>query len=62
MPQKGDFSSLKKKKSHLQPMDLIITILHVVTKDLPISPQFTPCDFFIAMQVQHSYNSSTNDG
>ena len=26
-------------------MDLIITILPVVTKDLPISPQFTPYDF-----------------
>ena len=46
--------------SHLQPMDLIITILPVVTKDLPISPRFTPYIFFIAMQVQHSYNSSTN--
>ena len=41
-------------------MDLIITILPVVTKDLPISPRFTPYNFFIAMQVQHSYNSSTN--
>ena len=45
--------------SHLYPMDLIITILPV-TKDLPISPRFTPYNFFIAMQVQHSYNSSTN--
>ena len=26
-------------------MDLIITILPVVTKDLPISPQFTPYNF-----------------
>ena len=26
-------------------MDLIITILPVVTKDLPISPRFTPYDF-----------------
>ena len=26
-------------------MDLIITILPVVTKDLPISPRFTPCHF-----------------
>ena len=26
-------------------MDLIITILPVVTKDLPISPRFTPSDF-----------------
>ena len=33
-------------------MDLIITILPVVTKDLPISPRFTPYNFFIAMQVQ----------
>ena len=41
-------------------MDLIITILPVVTKDLPISPRFTPYIFFITMQVQHSYNSSTN--
>ena len=38
-------------------MDLIITILPEVTKDLPISPRFTPYNFFIAMQVQHSYNS-----
>ena len=37
-------------------MDLIITILPVVTEDLPISPRFTPYNFFIAMQVQHSYN------
>ena len=41
-------------------MDLIITILPVVTKDLPISPRFAPYNFLIAMQVQHSYNSSTN--
>ena len=27
-------------------MDLIITILPVVTKDLPISPRFTPYNFF----------------
>ena len=27
-------------------MDLIITILPVVTKDLPISPRSTPYDFF----------------
>ena len=27
-------------------MDLIITILPVVTKDLPISPRFTPNNFF----------------
>ena len=37
-----------------------VTILPVVTKDLPISPRFTPYELFIAMQVQHSYNSSTN--
>ena len=42
-------------------MDLIITILPMVTKDLPISPRFTPYNFLIAMQVQHSYNSSTNE-
>ena len=35
-------------------MDLVITILPVVTKDLPISPRFTPYNFLIAMQVQHS--------
>ena len=34
-------------------MDLIITILPVVTKDLPISSRFTPYNFFIAMQVEH---------
>ena len=27
-------------------MDLIITILPVVTKDLPISPRYTPYNFF----------------
>ena len=26
-------------------MDLLITILPVATKDLPISPRFTPCNF-----------------
>ena len=36
-------------------MDLIITILPVVTKYFPIPPVF-----FIAMQVHQSYNSSTN--
>ena len=41
-------------------MDLTITILPVATKDIPISPRFTPYDFFTAMQVHHSYNSSTN--
>ena len=29
-------------------------------KGSPISPRFTPYNFFLAMQVQHSYNSSTN--
>ena len=29
-------------------MDLIITILPVVTKDLPISPRFTPYIFFLS--------------
>ena len=27
-------------------MDLIITILPVVTKDLPVSPRFTPYNFY----------------
>ena len=31
--------------SHLWPMDLIITILPVVRKDLSISPRFTPYNF-----------------
>ena len=31
--------------SHLQPMDLIIAILPVATKNLPISSRFTPYDF-----------------
>ena len=40
----------------------LFTILPVVTKDLPISPCMLvhALRFFIAMQVQHSYNSSTN--
>ena len=29
-------------------MDLIITILPVVTKDLPISPRFTPFTIFLS--------------
>ena len=29
-------------------MGLIITILPVVTKDLPISPRFTPYNFFLS--------------
>ena len=40
-------------------MDLIITILPVVTKDLPISPPFTPYDFssrckFSTLTTRHS--------
>ena len=27
-------------------MDLVITILPVITKDLPISPRFTPYNFY----------------
>ena len=41
-------------------MDIIITILHVDTNDLPISLPGSRLTIFIAMQVQHSYNSSTN--
>ena len=37
-----------------------VSILPVVTKYLPISPRFSPFLIAIAMQVQHSYNSSTN--
>ena len=40
-----DFFFLFFLSSHLQPMDLIITILPVVTKDLPISLRFTPYNF-----------------
>ena len=36
------------------------SILPVVTKNLRISPRFTPYDFFITMQVQRPYNSPTN--
>ena len=32
-------------QSHLWPIDFIVTILPVVTKDLPISPRFTPYNF-----------------
>ena len=38
-----------------------VAVLPVVTKDLPISPRFSPLRIFITMQVQHSYNSSTKD-
>ena len=41
-------------------MGLNVAILPVVTKNIPNSSRFTPYDFFIAMQVQNSYNSSTN--
>ena len=37
------------------------SVVPVVTKDLPISSRFTP-RYFIAMQVKHSQNSSTNNG
>ena len=42
--------------------NVAILLMPVVTKDLLISPRFSPYDFFIAMQVQvqHSYNSSTS--
>ena len=43
--ERDDFSLVFFLSSHLKPMDLIITILPVVTKDLPISPRFTPYDF-----------------
>ena len=39
------FADYSPDRVHLEPMDLIITILPVVTKDLPISPRFTPYDF-----------------
>ena len=41
-------------------MDLIITILPVVTKRSSHLSPVHAFHFFIAMQVQHSYNSSTN--
>ena len=42
-----------------------VALLLMVTKDPPISPRFSPFDFFIAVLlmlivVQHSYNSPTN--
>ena len=36
-----------------------VNTVPVVTKDLPISPRFSPA-FFIAMQVRYSYTSSAN--
>ena len=39
------FYLLKKKNLIYSRMDLIITILPVVSKDLPISPRFTPYNF-----------------
>ena len=39
------FSSFFFNLTYVWPMDLIITILPVVTKDFPISPRFTPYDF-----------------
>ena len=42
-------------------MDLVITILPVVTKNLPISPRFTPYNFLSRCKFSTlSYNSSTN--
>ena len=45
-------------------MDLIITILPVVTKDLPISPRFTPYDFlsrckFSTLTTHHQWLNFT---
>ena len=37
-------------------MDIIITILPVVTKDLPISPRFTPC--VLCVFSSHSFWTS----
>ena len=34
-------------------MDLVITILPVVTKNIPISPQFTPYDFLSRCQFNN---------
>ena len=39
-------------------MGLNVAILPVVIKDLPISPGFTPYEFYT--QIQESYNLSTN--
>ena len=45
------------------PHSILPVVTITITKDLPISPLLSPVHalrFFIAMQVQHSYNSSTN--
>ena len=39
------FVSGRSMRAHLKPTDLIITTLPVVTKDLLVSPRFTPYDF-----------------
>ena len=50
----------------VEPMDLIISILAVViitvtiTKDLPISPRFSPYNFSSRSKFSNSCNSSTN--
>ena len=46
-------------------MDLIITILPVVSKDLPISPQFTPYNFLSRCKssnitTRFTYNSRSH--
>ena len=41
-------------------MDLIITILPVVTKDLPISPRFTPYDFLSRYKFRKLVNQWLN--
>ena len=46
--------------SYLSPMDLIITILPVDTKDLPISPRCTPYNFLSRCKFSTLHNSSTN--
>ena len=51
-------------RSHLQPMNLIIIILPVITKDLPISPRFTPYVFYrgassAILQLVHQWLNST---
>ena len=39
-------------------MDLIITILSVVTKDLSISPRFTPYNFLSRCKLNFTYSRS----
>ena len=42
-------------------MDLIITILPVVAKDLPISPRFTPCVCVCFLPIHSGHTSSSLD-